>query len=216
MLLEPRQTAGPLGSPDITPAHRYFGPGRLPLTVHRLPGVSGYTASLLRRFLGRDEEGFSSCLARPCRRAVPNTPPKRLAASVSCDDPCCLRPKTGGSTFGFEFSRPPMGLLALRPGDLLTILKMALSIGFRSSVSFLSAIQATGLLTFAPVGLSPTEHASLSWTRGFLSLPTAFAGCLPRPTSAAGCPVTRLSPRLWYYTAVRLLTERRSPLRFRL
>src|SRR5450755_375781 len=41
---------------------------------------------------------------------------------------------------------------------------MALSIGFRNSVSFLSAIQATGLLTFAPVGLSPTEHASLRWT----------------------------------------------------
>ena len=53
-----------------------------------------------------------------------------------------------------------MGSLALRPSDLLTILKMALSIGYRSSVSFLSAIQATGLLTFAPVGLSPTEHAS--------------------------------------------------------
>jgi hypothetical protein len=58
-----------------------------------------------------------------------------------------------------------MGLLALRPGDLLTILKMALSIGFRSSVSFLSAIQATGLLTLAPVGLPPTGHASLNWTR---------------------------------------------------
>src|SRR5262249_45590784 len=25
--------------------------------------------------------------------------------------------------------------------------------------------------------------------------PTIFAGCLPRPTSVAGCPVTRLSPR---------------------
>jgi len=55
-----------------------------------------------------------------------------------------------------------MGSFALRPGDLLTILKMALSIGYRSSVSFPPAIQATGLLTFAPVGLSPTEHASLS------------------------------------------------------
>jgi hypothetical protein len=37
-----------------------------------------------------------------------------------------------------------MGSLALRPGDLLTILEMALSIGFRNSVSFLPAIQATG------------------------------------------------------------------------
>ena len=32
-----------------------------------------------------------------------------------------------------------MGLLALRPGDLFTIPKLALSIGYRSSVSFLSA-----------------------------------------------------------------------------
>src|SRR5258705_13411316 len=28
--------------------------------------------------------------------------------------------------------------------------------------------------------------------------PTAFAGCLPRPISVAGCPVTWLSPRFWY------------------
>jgi len=41
---------------------------------------------------------------------------------------------------------------------------MALSIGFRNSVSLLFAIQATRLLTFASVGLSPTEHSSLSWT----------------------------------------------------
>ena len=57
-----------------------------------------------------------------------------------------------------------MGSLALRPDDSLAILTMASSIGFRNSVSFLSAIQATGLLTFAPVGLPPTEHASLCWT----------------------------------------------------
>jgi hypothetical protein len=57
-----------------------------------------------------------------------------------------------------------MGSLALRPDDLLTILTMVLSIGYRSSVSFLSAIQATGLLTLAPVGLPPTERASLGWT----------------------------------------------------
>src|SRR5712692_11004428 len=44
---------------------------------------------------------------------------------------------------------------------------MALAIGYRSSVSLLPAIQATGLLTITPVGLSPTEHASLRWTRGF-------------------------------------------------
>jgi hypothetical protein len=57
-----------------------------------------------------------------------------------------------------------MGSLALRPGDSLTIPKMALSIGFTGFVSSTDAIQATGLLTSAPVGLTPTEHASLRWT----------------------------------------------------
>jgi hypothetical protein len=64
----------------------------------------------------------------------------------------------------FRLSRPNLRLLSLRPDDLLTIQEMALSIGFRHSVSLLSAIQATRLLTFASVGLSPTEHSSLSWT----------------------------------------------------
>jgi hypothetical protein len=49
----------------------------------------------------------------------------------------------------------PVGSFALWPGDLLTILKMALSIGPRNSISFLPASQATGSLTFPPVGLSP-------------------------------------------------------------
>ena len=41
---------------------------------------------------------------------------------------------------------------------------MALSIGSQNSVSLLLTIQATGLLTFALVGLLPTEHACLRWT----------------------------------------------------
>ncbi len=58
-----------------------------------------------------------------------------------------------------------MGSLALRPGDSLTIPKMALSIGFMdSSFPPPDAIQATGPLTLTPVGLTPTEHASLRWT----------------------------------------------------
>src|SRR5580704_7376263 len=48
---------------------------------------------------------------------------------------------------------------------------MALSISFRSSVSFPPVTQATGLLTLAPVGFffSPTEHASLRWTHALRS-----------------------------------------------
>ena len=58
-----------------------------------------------------------------------------------------------------------MGSLTLRPGNSLTIPRMALSIGSIHFVSSMNAIQATGLLTLAPVGMiSPTEHASLRWT----------------------------------------------------
>src|SRR5450755_4887514 len=81
-----------------------------------------------------------------------------------------------------------MGSLALRPDDSLAILTMVLSIGFRNSVSFLSAIQATELLTFAPVGLPPTEHASLYWTHSNASDSPHRWGtaCGPTPTSVGG------------------------------
>jgi hypothetical protein len=57
-----------------------------------------------------------------------------------------------------------MRSLSLRPGDSLTIHKMALSMGFRLSVSIQPAILATRPLTLASVGLSPTERVSLTWT----------------------------------------------------
>jgi hypothetical protein len=57
-----------------------------------------------------------------------------------------------------------MGSLALRPGDSLTIPRMALSVGFIRFVSSTDATQATRLLTLTLVGLTPTEHASLRWT----------------------------------------------------
>src|SRR5271165_3968297 len=47
--------------------------------------------------------------------------------------------------------------LVVSPGETL-------SIGFRVLVSRHPAIQTTGLLTLAPAGLSPAEHASLRWT----------------------------------------------------
>jgi len=78
---------------------------------------------------------------------------------------------------------------------------MALSIGFRSSLSFPPAIQATGPLTLAPVGLSPTEHASLCWTHIHISCSTnhqskcanwAPAAAGPTPaTSAPAAPSSR-------------------------
>ena len=75
-MLETLQMAGPLRSADITPLHRYYGPSRHPLVFGRLPGFAGYTACLAPTISRRDEEGFSSCLACPCHRAVASTPPR--------------------------------------------------------------------------------------------------------------------------------------------
>src|ERR1700738_2829262 len=62
-------------------------------------------------------------------------------AGVSCrfgqPAPChaAFAPKERARPPDLSFvSRPPVGLLSLRPGDLLTILKMALSVGFIGSV----------------------------------------------------------------------------------
>ncbi len=66
-----------------------------------------------------------------------------------------------------------MGSLALRPGNSLTVPKTALSVSFTRFVSSTDVTQATGLLTLAPVGLTPTEHASLRWTH---SLPETSSG----------------------------------------
>jgi len=75
--------AGPLRSADVAPLHRYCGPIRHPLVFGRLPGFAGYTAYLAPAISRRDEEGFSSCLACPCHRAVAFTPPRWAAASVN-------------------------------------------------------------------------------------------------------------------------------------
>jgi hypothetical protein len=68
---------------------------------------------------------------------------------------------------GLYFSRLLCVYCSLRPDDLLTTLKMALSIA-KDSVSLFPAIQATRFLTFTSVGLPPTEH---------ISIPLYFSGC---------------------------------------
>ncbi len=77
-------------------------------------------------------------------------------------------PGTKGLGLRSQFlTRPLLGSLALRPGDSLTIPRMAWSVGFLRFVSSAEATQATGVLTVPPVGLAPTEHVSLSWTHSF-------------------------------------------------
>ena len=111
-----------------------------------------------------------------------------------------MLPSPYGSGLGFwsfRFSRPYLRSLSLRPDDSLTILKMALSIGFRDSVSLHSAIQATRLLTVTSVGLAPTEHTSFFWTR------FRTAGC-PRYGSKAGLS-DEAFPAGWFAIVLRAL-----------
>jgi len=98
-----------------------------------------------------DEDGFSSCSTCPCHRAAPNHPAgvaSCLGQPTAC--PCCLRPTLEGSASGVNFlSRPPLGSLPLRPGDSLTIPKMAWSVGFIRFVSSPDATHATKVPDFS-------------------------------------------------------------------
>src|SRR3954454_21799095 len=128
------------------------------------PGCPVIRPGLLRRFHERGEEGFPSCSACPRHRAVATTPPERIASSATCDDPCCLRLTTEGSASGaYILSGAPVRSLALRPGDSLTIPRMASSMGFRTFGFPPACHSSYGALATTPVGLTPTEHASLRW-----------------------------------------------------
>jgi hypothetical protein len=122
--------------------------------------------TLLHRF--GDGTRTVSPVAQHALVPMPSLLPRRRSGSRQsvCGLFCCLRPSRRGSASGLYFlTRLHLGSLALRPGDSLTILTtMALSVGFTRFVSSTGATQATGPLTLAPMGLTPTEHASLRWT----------------------------------------------------
>src|SRR6476469_622505 len=76
--------------------------------------------------------------------------------------PCCLRPSVAGSALGSTHFRGHLRV-HFRYGPVTRDPpRETLSIGFRVLVARHPAIQATGLLTVAPAGLSPAEHASLA------------------------------------------------------
>ena len=92
-----------------------------------------------------------------------------MAGRISpCDTPCCLRPKSEGSAFEFQYFRGHTGSLALRPGDSFTILED----GF---VNRLQDSQFPSFLLFKLRGLGllprwdshPLVDASLHWTHTF-------------------------------------------------
>jgi hypothetical protein len=78
--------------------------------------------------------------------------------------PCCLRPSVAGSALGATHFRGHIHVHC-RYGPVTRDLPEGdSSIGFRILVSRHPAIRTTGLLTVAPAGLPPAEHASLHWT----------------------------------------------------
>jgi hypothetical protein len=146
-------------------------PSRLPPTsrgspVIRLPCSADFSS-------GRG--GFLQLLSMTLSPCCPYQPAEVFRRISPCDAPCCLRPKSEGSAFGLQYFRGHMGSLALRPGSSLTILFRWLRQASGCSVSFLPAIQATGL------GLLPR------WDFHPLFMP-AFAGRTLRLTTLIAVP----------------------------
>jgi hypothetical protein len=139
------------------------------------PGSPVIGPTLLQRF--RAGARRASPVAQDVLVIVPSLPPRRSEITVSVrlrlsmlPSPSRLRARpsellTFEATFTFTF------ITARR---LARLPKRRSSIGFRNSVSLLPAIQATGPLTLAPAGLSPTEHASLRWTHNRTSGSPAY------------------------------------------
>lgn len=104
MLSEDYSTVGSLRSAGVRLRLRSYGPLRHPLLFNRFPGITGYTVYLVPLVSQREEEGFSSCLARPCHRAAAPTPPERDIVSANLR--CLLLP----SPFRLQ-ARPPGPLI---------------------------------------------------------------------------------------------------------
>src|SRR6266849_5952493 len=123
---------------------------------------------------------LSPCCPYPPRRS--DRPP-RSARGLSC----CLRPEAEGSASGILFCRGHHWV-HLRCGPVTRSPSQRWLRRSASSASFPPRMRPKlrRFLTLPPVGLSPTEHASLSWTHCFAhkaisrTLASSTAG-LPRP-----------------------------------
>src|SRR5215472_350465 len=127
----------------------------------------------------------------PCHRAVANTPPKWFAASVSLRR--AMLPSSSFERFGLwgeYFSRLLRVHFSLRPDDLLTILKMALSIDERYGFPF-PLYPSYEVLTFTSVGLPPTGPISL----------LSFPGCTGAQYPARLYPCLRFAVHLAMHNA---------------
>ncbi len=134
------------------------------LSVH-FPLLTVIEPTLLQRF--RFGTRRASPVAQYALVTVLSLPPRRNVSIVAIRFRLTMLPSPhdcGLDFRGFSLSGPPIRSLSLWPGNSLTSLWIALSMGFSYSVSLITAIQAIGLLTLTPAGLTPAEHTSLSWT----------------------------------------------------
>jgi len=98
----------------------------------------------------------------PCRRYHPAEMNKRNIQLSDIHAAFVLRLKTRPS--GLRIFRATSTFTFVAAWQLVIILQMTVSMGFRISVSLYPAILTTWLLTVAMAGLSPAEHTSLRWT----------------------------------------------------
>src|SRR6266850_4672316 len=142
--------ARPLRSTGVTPLHRYYEPSRHRLAFSRFPGVTGYTTDLLHRCLGGTRT-VSPVARHVLVTVLPlTTPPEWQAALVSPRPVMLPSPRSRGLGLrNHILSRPPLGSLALRPGDSLAIPQRASSAGFIRFVSSTDATQATKVSDFS-------------------------------------------------------------------
>jgi hypothetical protein len=151
------------GSCSASSAFPYHRMGRLSASFreHDFSRVSfrGYSYFVMFRPLSL----LASQIA-PTAASCPAGQPRLLHPSRTCvvTFTCighAIRPTTGNWR-NEDFHLARFAALSAAHDDLLTILKMALSIA-RDLVSLFPAIQATRFLTFTSVGLPPTEHISV-------------------------------------------------------
>jgi hypothetical protein len=124
----------------------------------------------------RGEEGFSSCSAHPCHHAVVTTPPEELGASVCFAGFCCLHSKAQKLDLRILISR----LLHVRCCYSL----MTRDHPFDGLVGRLQGLglpppcyPSYGAPTLTPVGLTPTEWASLPLDAQACSAFTCVTAC---------------------------------------
>ena len=130
---------------SLTPLRSYYKPHRHPLVFDRLPGVAGYTIYLATADFAAGRGGLLQ-LRDTSSVTVLSLPPRRSDKPSQPDygPPCCLRPRIASSTSRVIF-RGHIRVRLTTARRLAAISKMALSMGFRDSVSLLPAIRATRL-----------------------------------------------------------------------